>query len=448
MKFPRLRRTLGSRTLRGALAIAGGTAGGQLVALVVMPVLSRLYDPVAFGAYAVVTASAVILSSVLSLRLERAVAVPQEDETAFRLVWLGIASIVLGAAVLVSASVVWREVIAGWLGNPGLAAWVWCIPIMAALAALFALASQMAVRARRYTQIGLRNTVQPTVMVLAQLVLYPVRTMPGLIVGNMIGRTVGVVGLLRGSGLRLGRVRRGWLSDASALLREYWKFPVLGVPAGLLNTLGLQLPPILMSMAFGASVGGQFGMAFTIVALPVTMAGNAIGQVFLGEFARMRHVDPARSARQFAVASRRLLLLAVVVCGVLATLSTVVFPLVLGADWGLAGELARAMSLMVAARLVAAPLAMVLAVLERQGVQLMLDTARVLIILTTFAVASHNGWGPVTTVASYSVLLAVVYVLQWAASWRAVAGLTKPAHGSENMLSDRRGRIGKESQDG
>ena len=59
---------LGSTTRRGVLAIAGGAAGGQMVALGSAPILTRLYTPADFGVFAVLLSVTVTLGSIAALR--------------------------------------------------------------------------------------------------------------------------------------------------------------------------------------------------------------------------------------------------------------------------------------------------------------------------------------------------------------------------------------------
>src|SRR6187431_1744880 len=90
--------------VRGVAAIAAGTAGGQLLVLASAPILSRQYEPAAFGALAVFLAIALIVTSVGSLRYEIAIPLPRDDRVAADLVVI-CAVLLVGGAVLVAALV-------------------------------------------------------------------------------------------------------------------------------------------------------------------------------------------------------------------------------------------------------------------------------------------------------------------------------------------------------
>ena len=81
-----------SSSRRGALAIFGGTAGGQALALVSVPVLTRLYSPANFGGFNVLSSLVAIVGTVAALRFELAVPLPEREQDAHGLVALGLMS--------------------------------------------------------------------------------------------------------------------------------------------------------------------------------------------------------------------------------------------------------------------------------------------------------------------------------------------------------------------
>lgn len=399
---------------RGVLAIAGGTAAGQLVALAVLPLLTRLYTPAEFGAFAVLSAMAVMTSAVLSLRWEKAVPLPALERDA-----LAVTQLALGAAwglalVALPAVIVLDSHLAGWSGAADTATWWWTVPVAGALAASFAVLGQLAVRDHRYNALGVRNALQPSVTSLVQLLLAWVVAGPaGLIWGYLTGRLAGLPGLVRGSGLggsagRAGRSRRVLI----AVARRYRRFPLVGMPAGLLNLAGLQIPTILVARQYGAEVAGPFGLAVMVAALPVTLVAVAIGQVFLGQMAaRLR--QGGQVGALFSNTSRRLAVLALVVALALAVILPPVLRWLLAEEWALASQLMPALGVLAAVRFWVTPITHTLPALELQGRQFLLDALRVAVILGCFSWAAATGSAAEHTVWVYAALMCAVYVLTW-----------------------------------
>ena len=84
-RFLRLRR---SRFVGNVLTLASGTAVSQLITIVAIPLISRLFDPDEFGVAALFLSIVTLLSVVATLRFEKAIVLPKSDDTAVNLFML------------------------------------------------------------------------------------------------------------------------------------------------------------------------------------------------------------------------------------------------------------------------------------------------------------------------------------------------------------------------
>lgn len=415
------RALLSSAARRGVAAMVTGTIIGQLVAVAAIPVITRLYTPAEFGAFAVLSAAAVIASSVMSLRFEKAVPLPEHERDALAVTLLGLgAATVLGGAGLVAALML-DEHLAIWTGAPESSSWWWMVPVAGGLSAWFAVLGQLAVRHHRYRALGVRNALQPGATSLTQLALAPLLPGPsGLMLGYLIGRVAGLPGLLLGSGLGTPQGRRARTrSVLGAMAMRYRRFPFVGMPAGLLNMIGLQVPMILVARQFGTEIAGPFGVALLVATLPVTLVAVAVGQVYLGQFAaRRRAGDPV--IRIFWVTSRRTFVFAVMITAGLGVLAPPVVRWLLGEQWTLVADLMPALAVLAGARFFVTPITHTLPALELQGRQLVLDLVRVMVILACFGWAGHVSASVTTTVWVFGGAMSVVYLLTWLVCWHAI----------------------------
>jgi len=412
MSTERPRRRFG----RAVAILSGGTAVGQGVGLLAAPVISRVYEPQEFGRYSVVAAAATMLASVITLRMDAAVAVPKEDEDADLLALAGVLAVTGSGLIVLAFVLLWPAGVGRLLQLPAQVAWLWPVPVAGVLTAMFLILTQLAIRRQEYGRIGLRNAIQPSVTAVSQVGLsWPMPGL-GLVVGFVLGRLVGVGSLLRHATLfRKGAIRR-LRARSRTLLRSYWQFPAFGMPAKALNTVGLQIPPLLITAYFSTGDAGQYGMAFLVTSLPVTLLGAAIGQVFLSEFSADLHNDPRRARTLFDKASVRLGGLGLVTGLGILLFGPMIFGTVLGEQWHEAGKMAQALGVASGFRLLATPLAPALWVLRRQGLQLVLDAARLALTVAAFVAAWRLHYGALTAVWVYSLAMAVVYGVTWALS--------------------------------
>src|SRR5215210_2142529 len=81
----------GGAFARHVVTLASGTALGQLLLVLALPVLTRLYTPADYGALAVYSSTLTVLVVLASLRYEAAIPLPEDDALAGSLLALTLA---------------------------------------------------------------------------------------------------------------------------------------------------------------------------------------------------------------------------------------------------------------------------------------------------------------------------------------------------------------------
>ena len=420
----RLRRRI-SPNRRGVITIMSGTAVGQAVALALAPVITRLYGPSEFGIFAVLSALVVTFGTVSALRLDLAVPLPEDERDAHSLVALG--------ALFAAGSALAGTVVVGLAGGsisvavrqPGLMPWLWVVPALAALTSLYLLLNQLAIRQRRFGSIGRRAALQSSSAVVAQIAAGVASVKGGLVLGYGFGQLVGALSLTFGAGLRGVVARQGRTrGNMRKVLSRYRRFPFFLAPSGLLNVLGQQLPLLLIAYWYGSGVAGWLGLTLRVLAVPVTLLGTAVAQVYLSEISRAARDDLERARRLFWRSSRLLVIFAAVLLLVLVFFAPAVFALVFGEPWRESGEYARALSLGLAGQMIGSPLSQTLIAFERQGTQLFWDSLRVVSTCVVVALAVWAGASPVVAMWCIGALSASLYGLSWYLSLRCLRSAT------------------------
>lgn len=389
-----------------------GTGAGQVLALAVSPLLSRLYDPTDFGVFSVVTGIGMVAGTAVALRYELAVPLPEDDEDARALVSLGLYATAAGSLVLLLAVLVLAPTLGRVLSLDASQRWFLAVPLLAASFASFRVLNQWALRQQRYAAVARRNLLQSVTQVLIQLAA-GLRAGPGgLLAGVAVGQAVGAASLLPGSGLSLVR-SRARLRDAALRFRH---FPLLLMPAGVINAAGLYVPVVLVAATYGTTAAGWLGFTQRVLAFPVTLVGQAVAQVYLGELARNRRERTGRERRLFRLASTRLALVGAGIGLTLGVLAPTLFPVVFGEPWRTSGLMAQALAISLALQLLASPLSQTLVVFERTGLQLAWDTTRLVAVTLAVYLAWQAGLGVTAAVWALSLASAICYCASWALS--------------------------------
>lgn len=409
-RLAQARKFIGSGARMSVAQVAGGTFSAQLVALLALPLLSRLYTPEAFGALAVVLAVSMLLSGVVSLRLELAIPNAVEEHQADSVAWLA-----LGVSALLTAALL----VLAWVPGAGLLSLalspdylVWTL-IATLLTAAFTVLSQLFIWRGQFSLLGLRAFWQGLVATLSSVVFgLAGMVWTGLLLGQVLGR-VAAIGLMAASVLP---GRRTEVSGTRLHWRSLWKYPALFMPAGILNTLGGQLPLLLTAAWFGAEAAGLLGVAQRVLVLPAAIVGLAISQVFLGRLAEVRRSGLPHQLKVVRGAARILLPV-----GILLTLGALALaPLMswlLGGEWVGVSDFVRASCIVYGTAFLATPLQQVLVANARGGINLILDGSRVALVFLAAAAATKAGLSAADTVFAMSVAQAINYALTTLAAW-------------------------------
>ncbi|MEM1126988.1 MAG: oligosaccharide flippase family protein [Bacteroidota bacterium] len=397
-----LRHLFSTSGFRGpVLTLLSGTGLSLLVTNLAQLVLRRLYSDVAFGLMDVFRAIVVILGSVASLRYEDALMQPESDEDAASL--LGLATVLsLFVAAMAAVALIWREAIAVWLGAPTLAVWLVLVPVALVLMRLGKLFELWHTRQSRFRRISTAQVAQTTTSVSVRVGagVPPLQAgTGGLVAGYLLGQVAVILVYSRAvvSGLRqVRRVLR--VSTLRALAIRYRRFPLFAMPSTLLNTLTVQLPPLLLLGFFDESTVGQYGLAFQALALPLGLVGAAVAQVFFVRAAEALREGTLNTLT--AMVHARLVAVGLFPTLVLLIAGPDIFAFVFGEAWRTAGTYVRYVGLwFFLATMVSSPLTRLFDVLERQRLEFGFSVLMVGALAVAFVVGGQTG--DVTTTLLY-----------------------------------------------
>lgn len=407
-----------SAFVRGSVWTIAGNGAGHAAVLVASPVLSRLYTPEHFGAYGAFLAVLMMVVAVAGLRYEIAIQVPTSDAVATRLAVVALAIVVISAGIagVVAALARWTPAgLEAAVAAPMLALGVVGLGGYQVLAA-------WSTRRRDYRELALSRTARSLTQVALQLVLgFAGWAGSGLVGGHVAGGGAGVVRMGRSF---LAAVRTVSLAPRAlaAAAVAHWRFPVYSAPSGLLNSAGNQVPLLVVLAAFGPEVAGGFAFAQRIVAAPVVVVGQAIAQVFVGEFGAQVRARAPSSLRLYRRTLVRLFAVGFVPVVLLAIAAPAAFVWVFGPAWGEAGTFVRALTPMLLVQFAVVPVSSVLNLLERTRAQLAYDVIRLVAGVGSMAVVAALGGSAIATVATYAVGMAVAYALNVAFGYFVLRG--------------------------
>jgi O-antigen/teichoic acid export membrane protein len=363
---------------------------GQGLLVAISPLLTRIYTPADFGALAIITALSGVLGTFVTLCWEAAMVIPRTQLIARAVAYLGLLTTIVLSLVITAASFIWREQLATLLGSPALVHYWWVVPLTVFIIGVFKVSSAWVVRMQEYGRIAWRNATQGVGQAICNLALGVLGYTPlGLILGVAFGRAVALWGLLGRRSFLAGGLPSYRTLRLTAI--RYRRFPLVTSWSYTLNSLGLQLPIVLLSIAYQAYEVGLLALTIRVLASPVSIVADAVSQYFEGSFGARIRDSGIGLTRQIRRIVARLSLAASVPILIVVAASPFIFTFVFGAEWSAAGTFAQVMALGYFAQFVVAPISKALTLLERQDLQFYWDMTRA--VLTAGAVLLAFGLG-------------------------------------------------------
>ena len=351
--------------------LLSGNVVAQAIPILSIPILSRYYTPESFGEWGLFIAVVGIATVLATGRLEMAIVVPEKRSDAVN---LGIALLILSLSVSVLAFLMVLSIglaMPSWL-SIGAGRSVLLIAVMLGTTLWLGCIRQgfnyWLYRDRRFFHVSTANIIRSagycSVAIAIGLFQDRIPILNGLIVGTAMGEILAVLYVFS---VVLKETKVEWpdLGSVGRTVADYRHFIAWGVPGDLLNVLANQLPLFFLSRFFEAGGVGQFVMSRRVLSMPTSLLSKSTGDVFVAYASEdIRKTGECRSL--FVKTFGLLAFFSLPIFFILMLVSPKIFPLVLGSQWVVAGQLAQPISILCGLGFVASTLGRVLQVTGRQ----------------------------------------------------------------------------------
>lgn len=390
------------KILNDTVVIGAGTAAGQLILVLTMPVITRLYDSSAFGALAVFTSCLMIINAVSTLRYELAIPLPRSEFKA-----LTVVITCFGILVLVALLIFFnKNNLSNFVANLDLhlprERFIHLLIFGVVAAGFYKVLMYWAIRESDFRLIAASKIWQAIATVVAQLASGALGGL-GLIIALVCGHAAAGATLFWGLRANWAAIERKSLTFKTVVYR-YRRFPMFSTFDSLINVLSLELAVVLLALNFSLYEVGLYSLAFRVLTIPITLVGKAVSQVFMSHLASGK----LRKSEGFELLAAALLIVGAPPMLLIALSGSDAFEWVFGADWRDAGSLVAWMVPWLFLQFISVPMAGLFPVLEKQdhglGWQLLLLLLRCAALFAGLAMGDFF-----ITVTAYSFASALAY---------------------------------------
>jgi lipopolysaccharide exporter len=445
--FPR------SSFMRHSALLLSGAVTAQAVQAVLVPLVTRLYDPAVVGEWTLVLAVAGLASAIGGFRYEPAIVLAEDDDEAARVFLVYVALTAVTAAVLLVCLVPFSDDIARLLRSTNIEGWLFAAPVIVVVGGLGVAANQWFLRTGQFRLLGFMTVAQAATTSGSQVALAPAfgGRAGGLVTGSIAGLATALLGLpeqlRRGY---FGVFRRGLSAPRlweSAL--KYRRFPFYVVPHGVIATVRERGIVVLLAVFAGTAVTGYYALALRVVYTTMGAVSISLNAVLF-----KRAADEVEIEALAPLASRLLrdlVLLATPPLTLFAWASTNgAMAVLLGDEWEEAGIYVALITLPSFTFLLSGVFDRMLYVVDKQHVALLIESAysaASLAVLSSLLVGST----PRIAVAGFAIVSALYHLpfsaqgphIHWTAGGNARGAHRSPIAHPLHGVSDLGGRSGR-----
>ncbi len=412
-----LRQFTSSTYLRAIALLSSGQISAALLPLAAAPILGRLYLPADYGALAAYMALSGLFGAVSTLQLHQGIIAERSEQRARELVLT--ATLVVAAIALVAA-VVAMALFAGMATSEtyaSLRGWVLVLPLTVLSAGVTAAIASLANRRAAYGDLARIPVLAAVVTVVTSILLGVMGLgVTGLFISYFLGQAMSfVVHLNIYRRLEPERPRVG----LRRLLYVGWRhrnFVRYTVPSQFLSVVSLDMPVYVLAATGSISLLGAFQRARALVSTPLSLIGGAVAQVF-SQRASEQYRATGSCRGLYVRTGLGVFLLGLPPLVILMLWAPVIFRIVLGPNWGEAGEVARILAPMLLLRLVCSPLSTVFLFTGQQRLNFHLSVAALVLngglVLGVAFSEIEISWCIITYAVSYAIVYIMFLIWAW-----------------------------------
>lgn len=418
-----IRRIKKSTYWRDVAWLASGNAMAQAIAVLAMPVITRLYSPADFALQSLflqVTGFAVIL---LTWRYEYLILLPKDDVDA-----LSLLAFVLCLGMItfsITTPLVWQYqyTIANKIGAPQLSKWLVYVPMTAIFISFSIAIQQFTQRQGKYRLSSSSEVINKGLYVGTALVGNLILPAPS---GLMMSSAVGALGkMLWLSGLLIRRLfGQGFHPTHFALLVEkktlhrlqiyssYSRMSGSMVISHLLQSCAAIIPSLFIARVYGNENLGQFALVASTIYLPSGLIGSAIGQVYYQRAAAKWSIGE-NFFDIWRLTAKRLISIGLPIYTIIAIISPWVYPLLFGVLWTDAGRYAALMTIAAFFSFVTSPLDRGCLIVGAWWYVLFWNIGRALTTLFVACLASIYEWDIYIFLVALVLQMTLMYIIDY-----------------------------------
>jgi O-antigen/teichoic acid export membrane protein len=344
-----------------------GTAIAQAISFGVSPVLTRLYRPDEFGVFALFIGISSTVSVISAGRYEFAIVLPEKDEDAINILILSVVLVISVSVACLFILLLIRYFLVDSYVSGKFKDWLYYIPCYVVVAGAYQCFNLWNNRINNFGYISLSKIALGFCTALISVILgYYTIGVNGLIQGALLGQASATAILcwytLREKKFNFKSID---VEGMKVVARRYSNFPKINVFHALIDNLNSSGIIFVIVYYFGAAIVGYYSFMMRIIQAPMGLVSSSVMQVFYQK-ASETYAGGGDLTGLIKRLMKRLAVLALFPALILLTAGPLLFRVVFGSKWEIAGIYAQIMTPYMYLYFMAVPLTIIPFILNKQ----------------------------------------------------------------------------------
>tara|TARA_B100000035_G_scaffold32733_1_gene24891 strand:- start:22191 stop:23516 length:1326 start_codon:yes stop_codon:yes gene_type:complete len=353
---------------KNIFTLVSGSSVSQIISILFIPLLSRLYMPADFGLLAIFIALLNLFGSIINGRYEMAIFLPKSDNDAIQIsrasLWISLISSIVIAVIILFLGTGFSSQIS----NIDYSYYFFWLPISIFFVGIANVYSSFSIRLKNFRSIANASIIRSLSCSALQAILGFYFLGPvGLILGSVISWFLSSFYLLYKNLEHFSPLKKP--ENVRNYLRRYKDMPLYSMPAIFFNRLSINLVNIFLPLVFSLTTIGLYSMTQRLFFLPMSLLGSSIGQALTQSAAEEKN-QFGSSKKTFKQSLFLLSALSLIIFTPLYFSLDYIFGQILGNEWLQSATFAKTVYSMFVLQFIGSSLSPILIVFERQSIEL------------------------------------------------------------------------------
>jgi lipopolysaccharide exporter len=357
-----------SKFLANVIKLGSATLVGQILGVILTPVLSRLYSPADFGNSQLFFSIVSLIAVISCFSYYYAILLPKKHEEAALIVVLCFFLIGITAIITTVFFFIFSDSLEKVLNTQGLSNYILLLPIGIICSSGAYVLNYWLTRKEEYNTVAKANiysSITSKGVSIGSGIISP--SPAGLIVGSIANDATICLVCFKKTIADYHFFQNISFKKIKQIALKYKQFPLYGLTSDLTGSATVMAIPFMIAFFFSPDIVGYYALAHLVIKAPFKFIGNSIATVFFQKASYEKNLTGSFK-NTVKIVHSRLISIGLFGCLMIMIIGPELFAFIFGNKWYTAGIYAQILTPWFFVAFISVPLSSIFKVLEKQDV--------------------------------------------------------------------------------